>query len=36
MGIDMSSAFETVHCSTILDLLDECGCNEDEIRLVRH
>ena len=35
MGIDMSSAFDTIRRSTILDLLVECGCDEDEIRLVR-
>ena len=31
----MSSAFDTIRCSTIIDLLVECGCDEDEIRLVR-
>ena len=35
MGIDMSSAFDTIRRSTILDLLVECGCDEDEIRLIR-
>ncbi|KAL5248714.1 hypothetical protein ACHWQZ_G017784 [Mnemiopsis leidyi] len=35
MGIDMSSAFDTIRRSTILDLLVECGCDDDEIRLVR-
>ena len=35
MGIDMSSAFDTIRRSTILDLLVECGCDEDEIRLAR-
>ena len=35
MGIDMSSAFDTIRRSSILDLLVECGCDDDEIRLVR-
>ena len=35
MGIDMSSAFDTIRRTTILDLLKEAGCDEDEIRLVR-
>ena len=35
MGIDMSSAFDTIRRSSILDLLVKCGCNDDEIRLVR-
>ena len=35
MGIDMSSAFDTIRRSTILDLLVECGCDDDEVRLVR-
>ena len=35
MGIDMSSAFDTLRRSTILDLLvNECDCDEDEICLV--
>ena len=35
MGIDMSSAFDTIRRITILDLLKEAGCDEDDIRLVR-
>ena len=35
MGIDMSSAFDTIRQSSILELLVKCGCNDDEIRLVR-
>ena len=35
MGIDMSSAFDTIKRSTILRLLEEAGCSEDDIRLVR-
>ena len=35
MGIDMSSAFDTIRRSTILDLLKICGCTDDELRLVR-
>ena len=35
MGIDMSSAFDTIRRSSILELLAECGCTDDEIRLVR-
>ncbi|KAL5253305.1 hypothetical protein ACHWQZ_G013176 [Mnemiopsis leidyi] len=35
MGIDMSSAFDTIRRSSILELLVKCGCNDDEIRLVR-
>ena len=35
MGIDMSSAFDTIRRSSILELLARCGCDDDEIRLVR-
>ena len=35
MGIDMSSAFDTISRKTVLNLLDDAGCTEDEIRLVR-
>ena len=35
MGIDMSSAFDTIRRSTILSLLEDAGCSEDGIRLVR-
>ena len=35
MGIDMSSAFDTIKRSTILNLLLDTGCSEDDIRLVR-
>jgi hypothetical protein len=36
MGIDMSSAFDTIHRSTILRLLQDAGCSEDDIRLIRY
>ena len=36
MGIDMSSAFDTIKRSTILHLLADAGCSEDDIRLVRY
>ena len=35
MGIDMSSAFDTIKRSTILTLLEDAGCAEDDIRLVQ-
>ena len=35
MGIDMSSAFDTIRRTSILELLVKCGCDDDEIRLVR-
>ena len=35
MGIDMSAAFDTIQRSTILNLLTDAGCSEDEVRLVR-
>ena len=35
MGIDMSSAFDTIRRTSILELLAECGCDDDEVRLVR-
>jgi hypothetical protein len=35
MGIDMSKAFDTIKRQTILNLLKDAGCNQDEIRLVR-
>lgn len=35
MGIDMSSAFDTIRRTTILELLQNAGCDVDEIRLVR-
>ena len=35
MGIDMSSAFDTIKRSSILELLSECGCDDDELRIVR-
>ena len=35
MGIDMSSAFDTIRRTSILELLVRCGCNDDEVRLVR-
>lgn len=35
MGIDMSSAFDTISRQTVLNLLEDAGCSRDEIRLVR-
>ena len=35
MGIDMSSAFDTIRRSTILNLLKDAECSDDEVRLVR-
>ena len=35
MGLDMSSAFDTINRQTVLNLLDDAGCERDEIRLVR-
>ena len=35
MGIDMSSAFDTIQRSTIISLLKDAGCADDDIRLVR-
>ena len=35
MGLDMSSAFDTIRRPTILNLLKDAGCSEDEVRLVR-
>ena len=35
LGLDMSSAFDTIRRQTILDLLIDAGCNDDEVRLVR-
>ena len=36
IGIDMSCAFDTIRRSTILSLLQDAGCAEDDVRLVRH
>jgi hypothetical protein len=36
MGIDMSAAFDTIKRSTILNLLADAGCSDDDIRLVRY
>ena len=36
MGIDMSRAFDTVRRTTIIDLLKDAGCSEDDIRLVSY
>ncbi|XP_066294593.1 uncharacterized protein [Branchiostoma lanceolatum] len=35
MGIDMSRAFDTIKRPKILEVLNQAGCNEDELRLVR-
>ena len=35
MGIDMTSAFDTIKRSTILRLLYDAGCSDDDVRLVR-
>ena len=36
MGIDMSAAFDTIKRKTVLKLLTDAGCTEDEVRLVRY
>ena len=35
MGIDMSSAFDTIKRSTIINLIVDAGCTNDDARLVR-
>ena len=35
MGIDMTSAFDTIKRSTILRLLVDAGCSADDVRLIR-
>ena len=35
MGIDMTSAFDTIKRSTVLRLLYDAGCSDDDVRLVR-
>ena len=35
MGIDFSSAFDTIKRKTILELLRDACCSEDEVRMVR-
>ena len=35
MGIDMSSAFDMIKRTTILDLLKLCGSTDDELRIVQ-
>ena len=35
MGIDLESAFDTIKRSTILRLLVDAGCSDDDVRLVR-
>ena len=35
MGIDMTSAFDTIKRSTILRLLEDAGCSSDDLRLCR-
>ena len=36
MGIDMTAAFDTIKRKTILNLLIETNCGEDDVRLVRY
>ena len=36
MGIDMSRAFDTIKRSTIINLLKDAGCSQDDIRLVQY
>ena len=36
MGIDMSRAFDTVKKDTIMRVLEDAGCTEDDIRLVQY
>ena len=35
MGIDMSSAFECVKRPVLVRVLEDAGCSEDDVRLVR-
>ena len=35
MSVDMSSAFDTIDRQTILNVLSDAGCTEDETRLAR-
>ena len=35
VGIDMSAAFDTIKRETVLNLLQDAGCSEDDMRLVR-
>ncbi len=35
MSIDMSSAFDTIDRETILNVLQDAGCTDDEVRMVR-
>ena len=35
MGIDMSSAFDAIRRTSILELLVKCGCDDFEVRLAR-
>ena len=35
LELDISCAFDTTRRQTILDILINAGCNEDEVRLVR-
>ena len=35
MSIDMSSAFDTIDRETVLNVLRDAGCTDDEIRMVR-
>ena len=36
MGIDMSRAFDTVKRDTIMRVLEDAGCSEDDMRLVQY
>ena len=36
MGIDMSRAFDTVKRDTLLRVLEDAGCSEDDMRLVKY
>ena len=35
MGIDISSAFDTLRRPSILKLLGKCGCDDENVRLAR-
>ena len=35
MGIDMPAAFDNIMRTAIINLLSDCGCTDDEIRLVK-
>ena len=36
MGIDLSRAFDTVRRDTIIRVLQDAGCSDDDVRLVQY